>query len=352
MKIIESAIQFQASHTLLEHRQRRETLTYWRDPPAPRPSAPAISQAGKEALASADQTKQGAAVGEMQNDSIGTDDPKLAILLLLIEKLTGRRIKLYRPNAGNCPNTCPTPNASREPSAASGTTSPQNNRLGWGMIYESRESHYEAERTFFSAGGLIRTADGREIAFTAELTMSREFFSESQTTLRAGDALKDPLVINFNGTAAQLTDTRFAFDLDLDLDGNQEQIAFLREGSGFLTLDRNGDGMVNDGSELFGARSGDGFAELAEFDGDANQWIDEQDPIYERLRIWSRDPEGKDQLLALGLAGVGAIYLGRVETPFELNNAANEQRGAVRSTGVYLSEDGTPGTVQQIDLVV
>lgn len=350
MKITESTIQFQADHTLLEHRQRRETLTYWRDPPAPRQSEPVISQAGKEALAMAGHPQQAAAVGDARKDSIGTDDPKLAILLLLIEKLTGRRIKLYRPNSGNCPGECPKSPTSREQQAANGSTPPQNDRLGWGMIYESYQSHYEAERTLFSAGGLIRTADGREIAFTAELTMSREFFSESQTTLRAGDALKDPLVINFNGNAAQLTDTRFA--VDLDLDGNQDQIPFLREGSGFLALDRNGDGMINDGSELFGARSGDGFAELAEFDEDANQWIDEQDPIYERLRIWSRDGEGQDQLLALGLAGVGAIYLGRVETPFELNNAANEQQGAVRSTGLYLREDGTPGTVQQIDLVI
>ena len=350
MKITESTVQFQASHIFIEHRQRRETLTYWQDPPAPRQSEPAISQAGKEALATAGQTKQGAAVEDTRKDAIGTDDPKLAILLLLIEKLTGRRIKLYRPISGDCPGECPKPSASREQPAANGTPSPQNDRLGWGMIYENHQSHYEAERTSFSAGGLIRTADGREIAFTAELTMSREFYSESQTTLRAGDALKDPLVINFNGNAARLTDTRFAFDLDLD--GNQDQIAFLREGSGFLALDRNGDGMINDGSELFGARSGDGFAELAEFDEDANQWIDEQDPIYERLRIWSRDAEGKDQLLALGMAGVGAIYLGRVETPFELNNAANEQQGAVRSTGIYLREDGTPGTVQQIDLVI
>lgn len=350
MKIVESAVQFQSAHTRLEERQRRETLTYWQDPPAPRQKEPAISQAGKEALATAGQAKQGAAIAESPEETLGTDDPKLAVLLLLIEKLTGRRIKLYRPASGNCPGDCPKSLASREQQKTNGEPSPQNDRLGWGMIYESYQTHYEAERTFFSAGGLIRTADGREIAFSAELTMSREFYSETHLTVRSGDALKDPLVINFNGNAAQLTDTRFAFDLDLD--GNQDQIPFLREGSGFLALDGNGDGMINDGSELFGARSGDGFAELAEFDEDANQWIDEQDPIYERLRIWSRDDEGKDRLLALGLAGVGAIYLGRVETPFELNNAANEQQGAVRSSGVYLNEDGTPGTIQQIDLVI
>lgn len=64
--------------------------------------------------------------------------------------------------------------------------------------------------------------------------------------------------------AASLTERDFAFDIDLD--GHADQIAFVGTGSGFLALDRNGDGEINDGSELFGPESGDGFAELAAYD--------------------------------------------------------------------------------------
>jgi hypothetical protein len=347
MKIAASSVQLAATHTAIERHQRRESLTAWRDEPARRRPVPAISRAGQEALATAAQAKRGASVAEPSAEAIATDDPKLTIMLLLIEKMTGRRIKLFRPEQVDRPCECAQPAV--EP-AETVESAPRNERLGWGMVHESHESHHEVEKTAFAASGLIRTADGQEIEFGAELTMSREFFSETSLTLRAGDALKDPLVINFNGTAARLTQTRFAFDIDLD--GQPDQINFLREGSGFLALDRNGDGEINDGGELFGPRSGDGFAELAAFDQDENLWIDENDSIYERLRIWSRDEAGTNQLLALGQSGVGAIYLGQIATPFELKDSANESQGAVRSTGIYLNEDGTPGTIQQIDLVV
>lgn len=56
-------------------------------------------------------------------------------------------------------------------------------------------------------------------------------------------------------------------------------------GSGFLALDRNQNGVVDDGSELFGTQSGDGFAHLALYDQDSNGWIDANDPVFDKLRI-------------------------------------------------------------------
>jgi len=74
--------------------------------------------------------------------------------------------------------------------------------------------------------------------------------------------------------------------------------------------------------------------------------------VYSGLRIWQKDSEGGDRLLALGQKGIGAIYLGHVDTPFEVKNEQNELEGVVRSSGVYLKEDGSTGTIQQLDLVV
>jgi hypothetical protein len=196
----------------------------------------------------------------------------------------------------------------------------------------------------------VRTADGQELSVQLDLNLSRSFFSEGHLSLRAGDALKDPLVVNFSGTAAQLTQQRFSFDLDQD--GRTEQMAFVDAGSGFLALDRNGDGRVTDGGELFGPGSGDGFADLAQLDADGNGWVDGGDPLYERLRIWSKDAAGNDQLVGLGERGIGALYLGHAATAFKLTGEGNETLGQVRSTGVFLREDGSAGTLQQIDLQV
>ena len=140
-----------------------------------------------------------------------------------------------------------------------------------GIAYDYYESHYESEHTQFQAQGVVHTADGKEIAIDLSLSMSREFLSETRLSIRAGEALKDPLVVNFGGTAAELTQRSFSFDIDAD--GRSDQIAFVKPGSGFLALDKNRDGQINDGKELFGAISGDGFSDLAAYDDDGNHWI-------------------------------------------------------------------------------
>jgi hypothetical protein len=179
--------------------------------------------------------------------------------------------------------------------------------------------------------------------------MRRQFLSETRTEMRIGE-LQDPLVINFAGTAAELTERTFAFDLDSD--GETEQIHFVGPNSGFLAPDANGNGSVDDGTELFGPNTGNGFAELSMYDEDGNNFIDEGDSIYAGLRIWQKDAAGDDHLIALGQAGVGAIYLGSVATPFQVKDDDNQLQGIVRSSGIYLKEDGGAGTVQQLDLVV
>ena len=142
------------------------------------------------------------------------------------------------------------------------------------------------------------------------------------------------------------------FQFDIDCDGKMDEVSMLREGSGFLALDKNGDGKINDGSELFGTRSGNGFADLAVYDEDGNGWIDENDEIFDKLRVWSKDKDGKDVLKTLKEADVGAIYLGSTNSQFSLTDKKdNEVLGAVRSTGIYLKEStGMAGTVQQVDL--
>lgn len=283
---------------------------------------------------------------EIDPDDMPIADLKMRVLKALIERMFGKKIDIDDP-ARFYEKQADTSAATVENGA---DVDAGGGEQGWGIIYEYSESHYEQERTDFRADGTIVTEDGREIAFQARLTMSREFYSEEHFSLRAGDALKDPLVVNFAGTATELSDTQF--DFDIDHDGATEQIHFVGPGSGFLALDRNGDQIINDGSELFGPSSGEGFAELRQFDADGNGWIDENDAIYDRLRIWTRDEAGQSRLFSLGQKGIGAIYLEHVSTPFALKDEANNLHGQVRSTGLFLSENGSVGTVQQIDLAV
>jgi len=109
---------------------------------------------------------------------------------------------------------------------------------------------------------------------------------------------------------------------------------------------------VNDGNELFGARSGNGFADLAAYDSDQNGWIDESDPIWQSLRIWSTDAAGQEQLRDLSSSGIGALALQNTSTDFTLIGTNKADNGQIRRSGIFLSEAGHVGTLQQVDLTV
>jgi len=59
---------------------------------------------------------------------------------------------------------------------------------------------------------------------------------------------------------------------------------------------------------------------LKAYDSDGNGWIDEADEIYSKLKVWVRDSDGKERLLSLKEADVGAIYLGSSKTEFSLKD--------------------------------
>ncbi|MCR5092739.1 MAG: hypothetical protein K6B72_02065 [Lachnospiraceae bacterium] len=212
-------------------------------------------------------------------------------------------------------------------------------------------SAYEYEDMDFTAQGEAHTEDGRTITFDLRLFMSREFAVVTQVT-RPGlaSALMDPLVINVGAATAGISTQTFRFDLDAD--GTEEEVALPTRGSAFLALDKNEDGRIGDGSELFGAMTGDGFGELREYDSDGNGWIDENDEIFSRLRVWYRNGDGKDELVDLKTADVGAIWLGEQQTQFSLTDQLNGEWGRIRSTGIFIKESGGVGTIQHVDLAV
>lgn len=360
MRIGSSDITMQSGRAFNERHELHETLTVWIGSRGHRTQEAQTGRLSRGLAARARLARRGdpspsATQGSPQTteglsketDIFRTTGSKLYVMKMLVERLTGRKIKILDVSAVDhntedqplCPDRDVEGNQQGE------------TEEGWGLEYSHHESHYESESTTFHAEGVVKTKDGEEIRFALDLQMDRDFLSQESTLIRAGDAAKiDPLVINFNGSAAELTNMRFAFDLDAD--GSVESISTVRPGSGFLVFDINQDGIVNNGHELFGPRTGNGFAELAAYDQDGNNWIDENDPVYDTLSIWTKDQEGKDTLTSLRERGVGALYLASVGSEFHLRDAANHPTGEIASTGIYVGEDGEVGTIQQVNLAV
>ncbi len=218
------------------------------------------------------------------------------------------------------------------------------------LTLSSEQVYEESESTSFSTTGVVRTADGREISINVDVAMSRKFTQYFKEELQIPQLVNtcDPLVINFDGDVAELSDQKFFFDIDGD--GEKDEVSYLGSGSGYLALDKIGDGTINDGNELFGPQTGNGFDDLAKYDADGNGWIDENDPIWSQLKIWCKNEDGTEALYTLAEKGLGAICLQNAATDFALNNAKNQTNGYIRSTGIFLYENGNVGTVQHLDV--
>ena len=221
----------------------------------------------------------------------------------------------------------------------------------WQRVTATSGFSSEFESTTFASQGVVQTQDGRSIGFNIEVSMSREFTTEFNILETENYIKTDPLMINLDTNIGSVSDQKFYFDLDTD--GKEEQISFAGQGSGLLALDINGDGTINDGSELFGTKSGDGFKDLAGYDNDGNGWIDENDSVFSRLKVWTKDAEGNDYLIDLKEADVGAIYLGNADTQFSLKNDENKLNAEIKKTGIYLRESsGAVGTLNHVDMVI
>lgn len=221
--------------------------------------------------------------------------------------------------------------------------------VGMGGTSGSLMTYQEYEATDFAAMGRACTEDGRVIDFNIELSMTRSYMEYMDIRTPAiNNALMDPLMVNVDGGIAQISDQKFRFDLDAD--GVEEEISMLGRSTGFLALDMNGDGIINDGRELFGAISGDGFGDLRQYDSDGNGWIDENDDIFDRLRVWFKNEQGEDELMDLRQADIGAIFLGEQSTEFSMYGMGGGLNAQIRSTGFFLKESGGAGLMQHVDL--
>ena len=131
--------------------------------------------------------------------------------------------------------------------------------------------------------------------------------------------MKDPLIVTLDGSMARLGDDVTSFDLDVD--GTNDRVRLTAGASSFLVRDLDGNGAITDGRELFGAISGDGFADLAALDDDGNGWIDEGDAAFAELSL--SGPEG---MRSLADAGVGAISVRSVASPFTITGGTAAPR--------------------------
>lgn len=115
-----------------------------------------------------------------------------------------------------------------------------------------------------------------------------------------GCITSSPIIVDIGGDGIALSNAANGVNFDLNGDGTRERLAWSRENTddAWLALDRNGNGTIETGAELFGnytpqpdASNKNGFLALAEFDRTANGGngdgiVDNRDTIFGSLRLW------------------------------------------------------------------
>ena len=148
-----------------------------------------------------------------------------------------------------------------------------------------------------------QASDFQEMAAQRELELNVNINAEPKKT--------DPLVLDLAGNGFSTSGLARSVRFDLDADGKLDQISVPTGDDALLAYDRNANGRIDDGRELFGDQNGaaNGFAELRKYDDNGDGRIDNQDAIFERLSLLRFDAQGRQSSQSLSQAGVSAIDL-------------------------------------------
>ena len=169
----------------------------------------------------------------------------------------------------------------------------------------------------------------------------------------------DPLIINFNRGNSDnngLFNVDNGVHFDLDNNGIAEKTAWIDPSKGFLVLDRNGDGKINNGGDLFGDqvilnngnRSKSGFEALAELDDNVDEVtgeigdgiIDEKDSKFSELKVWiDENSDGyaaKGEIKSLSNHDIVAISLDITNKGF----VDSDTKTAINGTSDVILSDG------------
>lgn len=132
---------------------------------------------------------------------------------------------------------------------------------------------------------------------------------------------KDPIVLDLDGNGAESAHIKNGAHFDYSGDGFAELTGWINEKDGFLVIDRNGDGKINDGKELFGdqtilksgKKASDGFEALVELDSNNDGKLDSSDKDYSLLKVWcDEDGDGRtlpQEIHTLDELGIKSISL-------------------------------------------
>ncbi len=200
-------------------------------------------------------------------------------------------------------------------------------------------SNLEIEISYSAKTEVSSSTDGK--------TLSKESIQKAQISIRftsatTQSAKADPIVLDLDGNGIRASGLKDGQLFDINADGKMDLTSFILGGDGLLALDRNRNGKIDDGSELFGDQLGasNGFEELRKLDDNKDGIVNSKDRAFANLSLLTTiaDRPGELQLTSLAQAGVAALRLAYHSEEESLNPDVS-----IVQKGSFVKADGTQG---------
>jgi hypothetical protein len=189
-----------------------------------------------------------------------------------------------------------------------------------------------------------------------EIVANGGWWDEETCQCVAGSPPSSPIVIDVQGNGFNLTNAANGVCFDLNTDGDKEKISWTSASSddAWLALDRNSNGLIDNGQELFGNftpqpsppgnKSKNGFIALAEFDklangGNSDGKINQQDVIFRSLRLW-RDVNHNGISETEELFGLSTLDVKAIDLDYSRSRRVDEHGNQFKYRGRVRDEQG------------
>ncbi|MBK8816867.1 MAG: calcium-binding protein [Methylococcaceae bacterium] len=166
---------------------------------------------------------------------------------------------------------------------------------------------------------------------------------------------RDPLTLDLDGDGLETVGTNMGIVFDHDADGIKTGTGWVAADDGLLVIDKNGNGTIDTGRELFGdgfiksngQLAVDGFDALRDLDSNLDGKVDANDAQFADLKVWrDLNQDGLTQngeLFTLNQLGIAAINTGNIEQNRTLPNG-----NQIADLGTYIKTDGSSGTTGEV----
>jgi Ca2+-binding RTX toxin-like protein len=164
-----------------------------------------------------------------------------------------------------------------------------------------------------------------------------------------------PIVLDLDGDGVETVSGTTGVFFDHDGNGFAEQTNWVGADDGILALDRNGDGRINNGTELFGnqtvlstgGKANNGYEALAELDDNRDGRIDQQDAAYSSLRIW-RDADGDGYSHSAELRTLQELDVASINVSYSSSTYVDSLGNPHRQISAYSRSDGSSGATADV----